>query len=248
MGARVQLCGRLVAEFEGASVEHGLPGRQGRILFGFLTLHRTRRVSRDELVDAVWGESVPQGADASLSALLSRVRDAVEPAAHLEGRSELRLVLDEPASVDVEQATVAVHRAESAVALGRWTDAAPAALAARFITARAFLSGLEAAWIDEERRHLEDVQLRALEAYGSATFALGGPELPAAQRAADELVRRAPLREAGYRLLMEAKAATGNCAEALRVYDRLAALLRDELGVRPSPETRRLYERLLQTT
>lgn len=244
---RIQLCGRLVAEFGDKPIEDQLPGRQGRLLFGFLVVHRTRRVSRDELVEALWAQSVPRGADSSLSALLSGLRAAIGSAS-LEGRSELRLVLQEPSTVDVEVATVAAHTAESAVALSRWTDAVPPALAARLITARPFLPGLDAPWVDEWRRQLEDVHLRALETYATATLALAGTELPAAQRAAAELVRRAPLREVGYRLLMETKAASGNCAEALRIYDRLSALLREELGVGPSPETRQVYERLLQAT
>jgi DNA-binding SARP family transcriptional activator len=175
------------------------------------------------------------------------VRDAVG-SARLEGRSELRLLLRTDAEVDVERATVAVHRAESAVALGRWSEAASPALAARFISDRLFLAGLDAPWVDDWRRQLEEVHLRAVQAYGTAMLALGGPELPAAERAAAQLMRKAPLRETGYRLMMETKAAAGNCAEALRVYDQLAHLLREELGAGPSPETRVVYERLLATT
>ena len=56
---------------------------------------------------------------------------------------------------------------------------------------------------------------------------------------------RAPFRESGYRLLMAALAERGNVAEALRVYDNLLVLLRDELGVVPSPPIRELHARLL---
>ena len=41
--------------------------------------------------------------------------------------------------------------------------------------------------------------------------------------------------------------ATAN-AEALRVYDRLRVLLRDELGIAPSPEVQSVYRRLLGET
>ena len=44
---------------------------------------------------------------------------------------------------------------------------------------------------------------------------------------------------------MEALAARGNVAEALRVYDRLRVLLRDELGATPAPQITALNERLL---
>jgi DNA-binding SARP family transcriptional activator len=47
-------------------------------------------------------------------------------------------------------------------------------------------------------------------------------------------------------VLVEALAARGNTAEALRVYGDLAHLLRDELGVAPSSPTRELHARLLR--
>jgi DNA-binding SARP family transcriptional activator len=47
---------------------------------------------------------------------------------------------------------------------------------------------------------------------------------------------------------MEALERSGNAAEALRVYDRLRILLRDELGVAPSPAVQSVYRRLLGET
>ena len=44
---------------------------------------------------------------------------------------------------------------------------------------------------------------------------------------------------------MELLAARGNVAEALRVYDRLRVLLRDELGATPAPHVTALHDRLL---
>ena len=58
----------------------------------------------------------------------------------------------------------------------------------------------------------------------------------------------APFRETGYLILMEAFAESGNVAEALRVYDRLRLLLRDELGIAPSPAVQSVHRRLLGNT
>ena len=44
---------------------------------------------------------------------------------------------------------------------------------------------------------------------------------------------------------MEALERSGNVAEALRVYDRLRVVLRDELGIAPSPAVQDVYRRLL---
>ena len=95
-----------------------------------------------------------------------------------------------------------------------------------------FLPDIDAAWARERREQVEEMRLTALERVGG-------------EAAARELVARAPYRESGYRLLMKALAAAGNVAEALRVYEQLRCLLRDELGITPSPELVALHRRLL---
>jgi DNA-binding SARP family transcriptional activator len=95
------------------------------------------------------------------------------------------------------------------------------------------------------RRELEDLYLRSLETYTGAALNLGDTELATAERAGRELVVAAPFRESGHRLLMHALTSRGNTAEALLVYDDLCRLLRGELGVSPSRETRDLHARLL---
>src|SRR5687768_3496142 len=48
--ARIQLCGRFVAEMDGSRVEDMLPGRKGRVLVAYLVLNRGRPLPRDELL------------------------------------------------------------------------------------------------------------------------------------------------------------------------------------------------------
>jgi len=239
---RVQLCGPLVIERGEERLESRLPGRQGRLLFAYLTVNRHRLVSRHELGEALWPEP-PAATDSALNALLSKLRRALGADA-VDGRSSLRLLLGD-AWIDVEAAPEAIHRAESAVALADWTRAWGPSLVALFVAEREFLPGEDLAWIDDQRRRLAEIRLRALECYAVAGLGLGGTELAAATRAARELVRLAPLRESGYRHLMQALAAQGNAAEALRVYSVLCEALRDELGVAPSAPTRAIYEQLV---
>jgi len=241
---RIQLCGRVVVELEGYRLERDLPGRQGRLLFCYLALNRIRPVARGELVGALWPQRPPQGADSALSALLSKFR-RVLGADRIEGRTELRLVLPHDAWVDLEAASEAIHRAESAVALCDWVRAWGPARLALDVARRSFLPGEDAPWIDEQRRLLEGLEVRALECIARSSLALRGPELAAADRSARALVRLAPYRESGNRYLMEALAAQGNVAEALAVYDSLRCLLRDELGIAPAEEPRDVYRRLL---
>ena len=53
---------------------------------------------------------------------------------------------------------------------------------------------------------------------------------------ARRLVQADNLRETSHRHLMEAYYAAGERSQALRHYDKVRKLLREELGVEPSPE------------
>jgi SARP family transcriptional regulator, regulator of embCAB operon len=244
--ARIQLCGRLVADIDGCRIEDTLPGRIGRILFGYLVLNRGRPVPRDTLLIAGWGEDTPLEAGNALSVLLSKLRHSLG-AEHLRGRTEIELLLPPAIFVDVEAALEGAHRAESAIAEGRWAQAWGPAGIAYHVASRPFLTGLEAPWIDEWRRRLEDVRLRGLECFAAASLGLGGPALAQAEERARMLTELAPYRETGHRLLMEALAQRGNVAEALRAYEKLRVLLREELGIAPSPAVQEVHRRLLHS-
>ncbi len=244
---RIQICGALAVERNGQRVESHLPGHQGRLLFTYLVLNRHRQVQRDEIAEALWREPDPAAVDARLNPLLSKLR-RVFGATSLEGRGVLRLYLPEPTWVDLEAASEAIHRAESAVAQQDWRRAWGPAQVALFVAERGFLPGEDAGWVGETRNQLSVLHLRALEAYAATELGIGGPELAGAIRASRELIELAPLRESGYRCLMQALADQGNLAEALRVYGQLCDCLRDELGVSPGPASRTLYEHLLAQT
>jgi DNA-binding SARP family transcriptional activator len=241
---RIQLCGPTVVERAGERLERRLPGRQGRRLFAYLVLNRHRLISRDELVEALWPSEAPGASANALNALISKLRRVLGPDV-LQGRSGMRLLLGDVTWVDVEIAEAAVHRAESRVVLNEWKQAWAPSLVALFVAERPFFPGEEAPWIDQQRSHLDETRLRALQAYGAAALGLGGTELPAAVRAGRQLVDLAPLRETGYRLLMKALAREGNVAEAVRVYTLVSITLRDELGVSPSALTQAVYQQLL---
>jgi DNA-binding SARP family transcriptional activator len=241
---RIQLCGRLVVQFEGERVENSLPGTKGRLLFAYLVLNRARRVSRDELLIAVYGDDASSDQSSSLSVLLSKLR-AVVGAKFLAGRSEIELVLARDTFVDVEAAFEGIHRAESLAAHGEWAEAWGPAGVAYHVASRPLLQGHDVRWLDEWRRRLDDVRLRGLECFAAARLELGGPTLTQAEACARQLIELAPYRETGHRILMEALERRGNVAEALLAYERLRVLLRDELGVEPSSAVQRVYGRLL---
>ena len=244
---RIQLCGRFVVRLDGRRVEDALPGDKGQLVFAYLALNRFRRIDRDELLIAVYGEEATPDHHPRLSVLLSKLRRVLGPEL-LSGRAQIELVLSADAFVDVEAALEAIHRAESHVAKGEWAEAWGPSGVAYHVVSRPLLQGHDRPWLDDWRRRLDDIRLRGLECFAAARLGLGGPTLPQAADCARQLIELAPFRETGYRILMEALAQSGNVAEALRVYDRLRLLLRDELGIAPSPAVQTVYRRLLGET
>jgi DNA-binding SARP family transcriptional activator len=242
--ARIQLCGRFVVDIDGSRIEDMLPGRRGRVLFAYLVLNRGRPLPREELLRVGWGDDAPTDTRNALSVLLSKLRHSLG-AGRLRGRTEIELLLPQATFVDVEAALEGAHRAESCIAEGRWAEAWGPAGIAYHVATRPFLTGLDAPWIDEWRRRLEEVRLRGLESFAAAGLGLGGPALAQAEERARMLTALAPYRETGHRILIEALERRGNVAEALRAYERLRTLLRDELGIAPSPTLQAVHRRLL---
>jgi DNA-binding SARP family transcriptional activator len=241
---RIQLCGRFVARVAGRRIEQDLPGRQGRLLLAYLAVNRDRVTSRDELAEALWPRRLPGAPDMAISALLSKVRRLL-PDEAVVGRGQIRLELGRHARVDVEAARDGIHRAEALVAARDWYAAIGPTLVAHNISQRRLLPGEEGDWIEELRRELEEIKVRALECTARRSLGLGGPEVAVAERTARRLIDLSPYRESGYTVLMEALERQGNIAEALWVYESLRGLLRRELGTAPSLTVQRVHERLL---
>ena len=222
-------------------MEADLPGAQGRALFAYLCLNRTRSVARDEVMEALWGERLPSAPTVALNALLSKLRRVIG-VDRLEGRNALRMSLPLDAEVDVEVAQELVHRARTALAAA---DPARAWTPAHVILLRGFMPGHEFPWIEQMRRELDDLLVDALECAVKAKLGIGGREVEHADRLARLLVSRAPYRESGHALLMRVLAARGNIAEALRVFEELRVRLRDELGIAPGAAIQEMHRSLL---
>src|SRR5215208_622184 len=89
---RIQLCGRLAVTVSGRRIEHELPGAKGQLLFAYLVLNRLRRVDRDELLLATYGDDATRDHQPRLSVLLSKLRRVIGPD-RIAGRSQIELVL-----------------------------------------------------------------------------------------------------------------------------------------------------------
>jgi len=230
----------------GALEEESLPGRLGRRLWVYLVLNRRRPIGRGEIGEALWGEDTPEAADASLNALVSRLRSAIRTVApDVKLRASggtYSLALPADVFVDRERAWTAIHHVEALRRQGDSVNAWAEAVIANEIAARILLPGEDGAWIEAERRTLRDTELQALEAIGQAE--IDRHRADEAERVGRRLIAADPLRESGYRLLMRALAAGGNPAQAGRVMDECRSALA-AAAASPSAETERLYREIV---
>ena len=148
--------------------------------------------------------------------------------------------------VDIEASAAAILEAEAAMGAADHTLAAERAREALSTDLQTFLPDAEGGWAAEQRRELETIRLRALETLAEAGLRQGGRELGAAEQAARAAIAAAPFRESAHRLLMEVHEAAGNPAEALRAFEELRSLLREELGTTPGPAAMTVFERVLR--
>jgi DNA-binding SARP family transcriptional activator len=250
---RFYLAGSLCVEWgRRVLTERDLPSRQARALLAFLVCERARPVRRDALAELLWPEGAPPSWESSLKALVSKLRPFTRglaprgssaPAIHGQyGCYQLDLPKD--AWVDVEAARAALDEAEGALRRGRPRAAWGSFNVAVAVARRGFLPGEDGAWVEERRRDLERLLVRALDGYAEVMLAVGQPAL--AVEAAHEAIRLDPLREPSWRALMRGHEALGNRPEALATFHRLKTELREELGVSPSAETESLFTAILR--
>jgi YVTN family beta-propeller protein len=225
-----------------------LGGTKQRALLVLLLAHANEIVSRDRIIDELWGESPPPTVSTALNVHISRLRRAL----HNVCRDEL-LVTSQPGYVlRVPPGRIDARRFEQLVADGRGelAEAEPARAARTLGEALSLwrsrpLDDLDdAPFARHERDRLEELRLAALEDRIEADLALGRhriviPELEA-------LVGEHPYRERLAAQLMLALYRSGRQAEALATYQRLRRALAGELGLVPSRALEELEATILR--
>jgi DNA-binding SARP family transcriptional activator/glutamine cyclotransferase len=215
-----------------------LAGSKQRALLTSLLLHANEVVSRDRLIDGVWGASPPETAPTALQVHVSQLRKAL-------GRD---LILTRPPGylIRVGDGELDLHRFEQLIAAARTEEPVEAARLLReglALWRGAPLAELSDSFAPAERARLEEQRLAALEQRIQAELALGRhaelvPEL-------DGLLREHPLRERLRGQLMLALYRCGRQADALEVYRSGRRLLDEELGIKPDDELQRLERAIL---
>lgn len=98
-------------------------------------------------------------------------------------------------------------------------------------------------WLQFERARVRQLRLHALEALSAAL--LRDHRFGQAAEAALAAIGADPLRESAHRCLIAVHLAEGNVGEALCQYREVRRLLREQLGISPSPATEELMGEML---
>jgi DNA-binding SARP family transcriptional activator len=207
----------------------GLPVSAQRLL-AFLALHE-RPVLRPYVAGTLWLDANDERAGASLRSSLWRLNRSGH---HLVESTSLQLGLADDVEVDLRSAIGLAGRLIDGTATAGDVDAAEASLDGEV------LPDWYDDWLLFERERFRQLSLHALEALADRLVA--GGSLGGALRAALAAVRGEPLRESAHRALIRVHLAEGNRSEAIRQAELCRRLLREKLGVDPSPQLDRLLQ------
>ena len=207
----------------------GLGGPKQRALLAILLLQANEVVSRDRLIDGIWGEDPPDNPGQTLDTYVSRVRKALG-ADRIERRGAGYAVRVEPGELDLERFEALAAGGQLAEALEAWRGPALGDL-------------LYEPFAQHEAERLEDLRLDVLEERIEVELEAGAggelvPEL-------EPLVREHPLRERLLAQLMLALYRAGRQSAALEAYRRARRNLAEELGLEPGPQLQELERRIL---
>jgi serine/threonine protein kinase/DNA-binding SARP family transcriptional activator/WD40 repeat protein len=226
MALEIGVLGPLEVRADGAPV--GLGGPQARRVLALLVAEGGRVVGVDRLVDAVWSDAPPESARRTVMTYVWRLRRSLSSGSIATQGLGYRLTVPDEA-IDARRFEGLVEQARSAPptealnlidrALGLWRG-------------RAFGEFADEWWALSSATRLEELRVVASERRAQALIAIGECEL--AVTGLEALIVEHPLRERVVALLMQAHAACGRQADALRTYASYRASLGEETGLEPS--------------
>ncbi|MET9498124.1 BTAD domain-containing putative transcriptional regulator [Streptomyces sp. NPDC006552] len=243
-GFAFQVLGELVVS-NSRGVVRVTPGRQ-QVLLAALLLESGRLQSVDHLIRLLWVEEPPGTARTQVQICVSRVRktlaDAGVEATIVTRAPGYALHIDDSA-LDLTIFRRAVSEADTLARQHRGAEAAATLRAAVGLWRGPCLNGTPSDALARVAQHIDEERLTATESYLELELGLGRHHQLTAEIAA--LVREEPLRERLRGQLMLALYRSGRQAEALETYREGRNLLREELGLEPGEDLRRLEQEIL---
>src|SRR5215204_2592189 len=220
-----------------------LAGAKQRALLALLLLHANRVLSRDRLIDELWGDQPPATAVQSLQVYVSRLRKLLPPDTLLT-RPPGYVLQVEPDELDLRCFERTFAKGHDALARGDAEGAAHLLHEALALWRGAALAEFAfEPFAQTEIARLEDLRLAAVEERIEADLALGSDAELIGELEA--LIAENPHRERLREQLMLALYRSGRQAEALDAYQAARRALVDGLGIAPSAALQRLEKQIL---
>ena len=236
-----RILGPLEVSRDGRTVHLG--GRRQRVLLAALLVHPDEVVSRERLIEDVWGEEAPASAPNMIQVYVSRLRKALGRDVLVTRAPGYLLCLGE-AQLDSMRLAELVVRAREAMAEARTGEVLDVLAEALGLWRGPPLADFTYdAFAQGEVRRLEELRLEAIELRIDVELELGRHVRLVGEL--EQLIALHPFRERLRGQLMLALYRSGRQAEALEAYRTARRTLADELGIKPSPVLCKLEQAIL---
>jgi len=236
-----RLLGPVEVLVDGKPVPLGAPKQ--RALLAELLLRRGEVVSRERLIDALWGEHAPDAALSSLQVYVHGLRRALG-AGRIETRGAGYRIAVAPGELDVDRFERLVELAARSLDAGSAAAAASRLREALGLWRGAALADLAGQPVAAAAPALHERRLVALELRGDADLLLGRHDAVLAE--IDQLIAEEPYRERLRAQWILALYRAGRQKDALDAYRTTRELLVEELGVEPGPALQELEQAVLR--
>jgi DNA-binding SARP family transcriptional activator len=215
-----------------------------RALLAVLLLEGGKTVSRDRLIDDLWGEAAPDTAAKTIQNFVSRLRKLL-PAGTILTRAPGYAIAPAPGELDLTRFEHFVAEGRESFASGELEGASTLFRQALSLWRGPPLAEFESApFARSERPRLEELRLVTVEQWLDAELALGHHAQLVGEL--ESLVGRHPLREGLCGRLMLALYRSNRQAEALGIYQDARRRLVKDLGIEPSATLRNLERAILR--
>lgn len=229
----VHLLGDFHLMLDAKSITSVIPPRV-QLLLAYVALHCRTPQSRQRLAFLFWPDSSEDQARNNLRQSLHLLKQTLphsERFLQLDAQA-IQWLPDSPFTLDVADFEKAVEQADSIDSLRQAVSLYRGDL----------LAGCYDEWILSERERLRQQFIEALERL--VVSLENRRDYHSAIRYAEYLLRSDPLREETYRQLIRLHGLSGNRADARRVYRTCVTVLKSELDVEPSAETRAMNDQV----
>ncbi len=222
--------------------------KRARDIFCYIATSKHRRVDKEVLIDDFWGAEDFAAIEKNFHPTISHIRKALNSKQSFkqnfivfrDGAYQLNPELIY--SIDTEEFETAVAEAENAKKENDTETFRQNLEKANELYRGEFMAGIYENWAEERRNYYSEQHSRVLNALAKIAFT--DKSWSNALRFSNQILQKDPYREDAHRLIMKIHAVQGKRSAVVEQFETLQSLLKNELGIAPAPETRKIFQEL----